>query len=91
MTTKLAPRSYDLPQSNAPIIGWHALMPIWLKPFRSQSRYGSLGQIAILKTPAAQHHARFADFPRHGHYCLRQTVVKLSRDFANDYAALDVG
>jgi hypothetical protein len=47
----------NLAQRNPAIIGRHALVPIWLEAFRLQTPHRPFGQIAILKTSAAQHHA----------------------------------
>src|ERR1035437_9643547 len=67
----------DLTESNPTIVWRNALMPIRLESFRSQSPHRPFGQITILKTAAAQHHAPLADFFCHSHHGFSQRIMKL--------------
>jgi hypothetical protein len=73
----------NLTEGDPTIVGRHALVPIRLETFRLQPPRRPLGQITVLKTATAQHHATLAGLFGHGHHGLGQRVVKLRRYSAN--------
>jgi hypothetical protein len=40
---EMVPRRKNLPERDAAVVRWHALMPVWLEFFRAQPRHGAFG------------------------------------------------
>jgi len=83
-------RRKNLSQRDAAVIRGHALMPIRLQLFGAQPADNPLGQIPVLKTAAAQRHARLAESAGDLHDRLGQRVVKLRRNFTNSNPAFHI-
>ena len=55
-------------------------MPIRMKTLGAQARYGTLGEVFVLKTAATQRNFRLHTSLGDGHYHLYERIMKPGRD-----------